>query len=232
MYKLELKILLVGDKNAGKTEIVEKYVDNRSNDIHLTTIGSEHKDKIITIDNYEIKLMIWDTSGQERYRSINRNFFRNTDGIIFVYNVTDLSSFEHIKEWIRNIKERDKNFKCVLCGNKADLEQGKERQILTEELEYYGKEESLPAFEISSKKGYNLSEAFNKLVHMIMTNKSEEELIRQYGLNNYAENLKLYQEKKEKEQTLSQIEKEKEKEEINIIIKVNKLDKLNKYTKY
>ena len=230
MYKLELKILLVGDKNAGKTDIVEKYVDNRSNDIHLTTIGSEHKDKVITIDNYEIKLMIWDTSGQERYRSINRNFIRNTDGIIFVYNITDLSSFEHIKEWIRNIKERDKNFKCVLCGNKADLEQGKERRILTDELEYYGRVEIIPVYEISSKTGYNLKEAFNKLVHMIMAYRSEEELIRQYGLNNYAENLTLYQEKKEKEQTLSQ--KEKEKEEINIIIKVNKLDKLNKYTKY
>ena len=230
MYQLELKILLVGDKNAGKTEIVETYVDNRSNNIHLTTIGSEHKDKVITIDNYEIKLMIWDTSGQERYRSINRNFIRNTDGIIFVYNITDLSSFENIKIWIRNMKERDINFKCVLCGNKADLEQGKGRRILIEELEFYGKEENLPVLEISSKTGYNLKEAFNKLVHMIMANKTEEELIRQYGLNNYAENLKLYQEKKEKEQ--KSLQKEKEKEEMNIVIKVNKLDKLNKYTKY
>ena len=92
------------------------------------------------------------------------------------------------------------------------------------------KKKNLPVLEISSKTGYNLKEAFNKLVHMIMANKTEEELIRQYGLNNYAENLKLYQEKKEKEQ--KSLQKEKEKEEMNIVIKVNKLDKLNKYTKY
>ena len=232
MYKLQLKILLFGDSSARKTEIVKKYTVNRSNVSQLTTsgIGADHNEQVIYIDKYEIKMDIWDTLGQERYRSINKSFYKNADGIIFAYNIADYSSFDHIKKWIRLINERDIKCKYILCGNRADLGEEKKRQITIEELKKFGEKLEIPFYEICSKTGYNLNEAFHKLVEMIMENKTEVQLIREYGLNNYDENLEVYKKKKEEKRILYQ--KDQEEETINIFIKLEKLYKLNKYTKF
>ena len=104
--KLTLKLLLIGDTDVGKTSLLLKYTDHIFPEEHIATIGVEYKDKYILKDNYNIRLQIWDTAGQERFHSITKNIYRNTNGVIFVYDITNKNSF-------LNIKKLDKRFtKC------------------------------------------------------------------------------------------------------------------------
>mgnify|MGYP002523818221 CR=1 FL=1 len=101
----------------------------------MATIGVEYKTKVIQTDKYKVNLNIWDTAGQERFKSITRSFFNNTNGIVFVYDITDKNSFDGVKNWIKDSEPYGK-FKSVLCGNKVDLE-GK-RKIKFDQLKIYG----------------------------------------------------------------------------------------------
>ena len=110
-----LKILLCGDSSVGKTTLLLRYVDDKFTETHMTTIGVENKDKLINIKGKEINLQIWDISGQERFQSITKNFFRNADGIIFVFDITKEDSFDHIKNWLMNSEDCKKDLKKNTC---------------------------------------------------------------------------------------------------------------------
>ena len=133
--ELKFKILLIGDSSAGKTEILLRYVDNIFPTTHMATIGVEYKTKIITTDKYKITLNLWDTTGQERFKSISKSFFNNTNGIVFVYDITNRESFDGVKNWIKDAEPYGK-FESILCGNNLDLE--RKREVKYEALKEYG----------------------------------------------------------------------------------------------
>ena len=172
MSQINLKILLVGDSSVGKTTLLLKYVDGKFSDSHITTIGVEYKDKPIILNNRNINLQIWDTSGQERYRSITKNFYRNADGILFVYDVTREETFAHIKDWLISSDECDKDFKKIIVGNKIDLE----RVVSKEKVENFGKSKNMKYYEVSAKTGEGLDNVFKAIVELILEGKSEEEI--------------------------------------------------------
>ena len=120
-HELKLKILLIGDSAVGKTSMLLKYVDNYFPETHMATLGVEYKTKVISTDKFNINLNIWDTAGQERFKSITKTFFNNTNGIIFVYDITSKESFDGVKNWIKDSEVYGK-FESLLCGNKCDLE--------------------------------------------------------------------------------------------------------------
>ena len=122
MCDICLKILLVGDSSVGKTTLLLKYVDGQFSENHITTIGVEYKDKELIVNNRKVNIQIWDTSGQERYQSITKNFYRNADGILFVFDVTNEDSFNHLKNWLITSEDIEKDFKKIIVGNKMDLE--------------------------------------------------------------------------------------------------------------
>ena len=130
--------------------------------------------------DYNIKLQIWDTAGQERFHSITNNFFHNADGILFVYDITNRQSFNGVKVWIKEAEEIGNFYKRILIGNKIDLSE--KRQIPIEELENYCKEKNIDFFETSAKENIYLVEAFNKIVELILENKTDEEIIREFGV--------------------------------------------------
>ena len=172
MSQINLKILLVGDSSVGKTTLLLKYVDGKFSDSHITTIGVEYKDKPIILNNRNINLQIWDTSGQERYRSITKNFYRNADGILFVYDVTREETFTHIKDWLISSDECDKDFKKIIVGNKIDLE----RVVSKEKMENFGKAKNMKCYEVSAKTGEGLDDIFKAIAELILEGKSEEEI--------------------------------------------------------
>ena len=174
MAEITLKILLVGDSAVGKTTLLIKYIEDKFSDAHITTIGVEYKDKEITINNRKVNLQIWDTSGQERYQAITKNFYRNADGIIFVFDVTKEESFNHLKDWLNSSQDCDKEFKKIIVGNKTDLED--KRVINKERMEHYSKKENLECFETSAKTGANVDAIFQKIGELILANKTEEEI--------------------------------------------------------
>ena len=182
MEEINLKILLVGDSDVGKTSLLSIYTDNKFLETHLATIGVEFRVKTIIKRKFKINLQIWDTAGQERFRSITKNFFYNADGILFVYDITNHDSFEGVKVWIKESESFVSGFKKILLGNKVDIEN--ERKVTKEEVEKYCKEIGILALDTSAKIGKNINQAFENIVNMILEGKSDEDIRSEYGNKN------------------------------------------------
>jgi small GTP-binding protein len=126
------------------------------------------------LEDREIKIKIWDTAGQEQFRSLTRNFFHNTDGIFLIYDVTNMSSFEQIKQWMGCINDNAKeNVKVVLIASKIDLE--KERVVSSEEGKNLADSLKIDYFETSALKNTNIREAVLDLTKQVLTTKKEIE---------------------------------------------------------
>ena len=179
MSNITLKILLIGDSTVGKTTLLLQYVDGKFSDSHITTIGVEYKDKNINLDGRELTLQIWDTSGQERYQSITKNFYRNADGIIFIFDLTNKESFEHMKNWLMSSVDCNKDFKRILVGNKLDLKN--ERVVNQESIKKFLEKNEMKFFETSAKEGTNVDIIFKEISQLILAGKTNEEIIEEFG---------------------------------------------------
>ena len=179
MSNITLKILLIGDSTVGKTTLLLQYVDGKFSDSHITTIGVEYKDKNINLDGRELTLQIWDTSGQERYQSITKNFYRNADGIIFIFDLTNKESFEHMKTWLMSSVDCNKDFKSILVGNKLDLKN--ERVVNQESIKKFLEKNEMKFFETSAKEGTNVDIIFKEISQLILAGKTNEEIIEEFG---------------------------------------------------
>ena len=171
MNILAKKILLIGDVDVGKTSILTRYFNNNFSEVTESTIGIEFKTKIFIRDNLSIKLQIWDTSGQERFKSITQNYFRDADGLLYVFDVTNENSFKSIENWLKMSNDNNnKDFIKILIGNKTDLEG---RSITKEEMEKFKNENSMDKlFEISAKDNKNISEMFEIIVDLLIGKKT------------------------------------------------------------
>ena len=179
MTEICLKVLLIGDSSVGKTALLLKYVDGLFSENHIASIGVEYKDKIIVIDNKKIKLEIWDTAGQEIYRSLTKNFYRQADAFLFVFDVTNELSYEHIKDWFLEVEEIGKDLKKILVANKIDL--NNKRIIDKERMEKFAEKNNMKCFETSAKEGTNVDIIFTEIAKLIIQNKSEKDIIEEFG---------------------------------------------------
>ncbi|KAL4341336.1 hypothetical protein GQ457_08G012770 [Hibiscus cannabinus] len=122
-YDYLIKLLLIGDSGVGKSCLLLRFSDGSFTTSFITTIGIDFKIRTVELDGKRIKLQIWDTAGQERFRTITTAYYRGAMGILLVYDVTDESSFNNIRNWIRNIEQHaSDNVNKILVGNKADME--------------------------------------------------------------------------------------------------------------
>ncbi len=164
---LVYKILLLGDSEVGKSCFLMRYADDVFVDNYITTIGLDYKLKYITLDSGEtIKVQLWDTAGQDRYRTIAKNYYKGSHGILLLYDITKVNSFENIREWIKDIREEVYEKTIIfLIGNKND--KVNERAISTEQGQKLAEEYNLPFFEASAKSGQNVNEIFKTLYKKI-----------------------------------------------------------------
>ena len=177
--KLSLKILLIGDSQVGKTSLLLKYTEHVFPEEHIATIGVEYKDKFILKDNYNIRLQIWDTAGQERFHSITKNIYRNANGVLFVYDITNEESFSNIKNWIKDLQNVGNDIKGVIIGNKIDLEQ--KRDVSKQDLEEIGNKYNMPILETSAKQSINVNEGFELLVNELLKGKNENQIVEMFS---------------------------------------------------
>ena len=158
------KIILVGDISVGKTNLLTQYVDEKFTENNISTVGIEFKNKIIELKNgMKIRLQIWDTSGQEKFMSLTKNYFRGCNLALFVFDVTNKTSFDDISMWLNSFKDvNGEKSKRVLIGNKIDLDN---RVVEKEEAENFAKENDLQYFEISVKenKDNQINDMFVKI---------------------------------------------------------------------
>ena len=162
------KILILGDSTVGKTCFLTRYADNTFQDLHTSTIGIDYKLKNVKLDdNRIIRLQIWDTAGQDRYRSLTKSYYKGANGIIIIFAVTLKSSFDNVKNWVSQIRaEADENVTIFLVGNKID--DVERREISTEEGQELADKFKVPFFECSAKTGENINTTFNELVKKIV----------------------------------------------------------------
>ena len=161
------KLLLLGDSTVGKTCFLIKYTDQSFQDIHMATIGLDYRVKTMKLkNNKEVKIQIWDTAGQDRFRAITKNYYKGSHGIILIYDITNRRTFENVQQWISQIREEtSQNVVIYLIGNKIDMKE--ERKVSTEEGKKLADELGLPFMETSAKEGININVVFDDIVERV-----------------------------------------------------------------
>ena len=177
----KIKIMIIGETRVGKTSLISKYCKNEfSGGQYLSTIGIDFQIKNLKINSKKIRLQIWDTAGEERFRNIAKNYFQSSDGFLVVYDIANNESFETLDYWIEEIKANSQELsKMILVGNKCDKE--KERKIQKEDGKAYAKKKQIKFYEVSAKDGTNVNEVFEILVKDILKSYSPSENLKKRG---------------------------------------------------
>mmetsp|Transcript_18578 Transcript_18578/g.71705 ORF Transcript_18578/g.71705 Transcript_18578/m.71705 type:complete len:203 (-) Transcript_18578:121-729(-) len=158
-YKYLFKYIIVGDTAVGKSCLLLQFTDKRFQPVHDLTIGVEFGSRTITIDDNQIKLQIWDTAGQEKFRSITRSYYRGAAGALLVYDITRRETFDHLQSWLEDCKRySNQNIVIMLIGNKSDLEN--KRSVSKEEGQEFANKNGLTFLETSAKTAANVEAAF------------------------------------------------------------------------
>lgn len=147
------KITFVGDSGVGKTTIIKRLNGEPFSDLKNSSIGIDYYLKIIKYKGQAIKLQIWDTAGQEKYRGLVPSYVRNSSLVFLIYDITSRNSFNNLPKWIEFLKSIQE-IKLIICGNKIDL---KEREVSKEEGGKFAKKEGFPFFEVSAKTEENMN---------------------------------------------------------------------------
>ena len=162
-YNYLFKYIIIGDSAVGKSNILLRYVQDKFNEEFQSTIGVEFGTKNIEINNKICRVQIWDTAGQDRFRSITRNYYKGAHGIIVIYDVTNRKTFENVKNWIKQIKEEVSTKVSInLVGNKIDDTEN--RKVTEEEGKNLAESFGVSFFEASAKDGLGVNECFLDLV--------------------------------------------------------------------
>ena len=143
----------------GKSCLLLQFTDKRFQHVHDLTIGVEFGSRMVTIDDKQIKLQIWDTAGQESFRSITRSYYRGAAGALLVYDITRRETFDHLASWLEDARQHaNPNMTIMLIGNKSDITH--RRAVSHEEGEAFAREHGLVFLETSAKTSDNVEEAF------------------------------------------------------------------------
>ncbi|CAN1792077.1 Ras-related protein RABD1 [Linum perenne] len=174
-YDYLFKLLLIGDSSVGKSCLLLRFADDSYVDSYISTIGVDFKIRTVELDGKTVKLQIdlrmgefyvrcqlnelWDTAGQERFRTITSSYYRGAHGIIIVYDVTDMDSFNNVKQWLNEIDRYANDTVCkLLVGNKCDLVENK--VVDTQTAKALADELGIPFLETSAKDSINVEQAF------------------------------------------------------------------------
>ena len=162
------KLILIGDIAVGKTSILNRFVENDFKSAYHCTLGVEYKVKSLRINqNTVANLKIWDTCGEEKYRTITRQYYRDTNGVILVFDLTNKDSFDKLGGWLKDINENGpEDVSVILVGNKSDLKEKK--LFLSEEAKRFALQNQMPYVEVSAKLGANISTLFDTITKKII----------------------------------------------------------------
>ena len=167
-YSYLFKYIVIGDTGVGKSCLLLQFTDKRFRPDHDLTIGVEFGARLISLDGKQVKLQIWDTAGQESFRSITRSYYRGATGALLVYDVSRRDTFEHLSRWLEEARQNgNNNMVIMLIGNKCDLEV---REVSKEEGQKFAAKHGLIFLETSAKTAQNVEEAFLTTARKIYDN--------------------------------------------------------------
>jgi len=159
-----IKLVMVGDSGVGKSCLLDKFLDDSSTNNFISTIGVDIRSREIYINNKRMKIQVWDTGGQQRYRPVLASCYRGALGVIIVFDVTNMVSFKNIQQWLIEVEEfsASSNIPRMLVGNKADL--CERREVAVSVAEEFAAAHNITYMETSVIGKENIKEAFLELV--------------------------------------------------------------------
>ena len=165
-YDFLFKSVVVGDGGSGKTAVVVRFSQGFFQENYKLTIGVEFAVKTIHINNYNVKLQIWDTGGQERFRYVRPLYYKGSMGCIILFDLTNRESFDHVPKWLEEVKKESGNIPILLVGNKSDLIN--ERVVSLDEARQISKDLNMFYVESSAKNGKGVGDVFAILSLLII----------------------------------------------------------------
>ena len=171
-FSVFFKILLIGDLGVGKSCVILRYVEGDFPGNIMSSIGVDFKTKQIELDDHSIKMQIWDTAGHEKFRTITTSYYKSAQAIIILYDITQKSSFDHIRNWITEIDKFGKQGVLkVIVGNKLDLENN--RKIKKEDAQNLALKYGVKLWEVSAKDNTNIEEMFVDTIKTLLERNSK-----------------------------------------------------------
>jgi Rab family protein len=193
-YEHLYKLIIIGDSGVGKTSLLSKYIKGIFPPSPLPTIAIEFATKIIQIkEGGYIKAQIWDTAGQEKYKSITSHHYRKAVGGLIVYDITKRSTFDNVLQWLSDLKNNaDKGCICALIGNKIDLieKNHRIREVTEDEGKLLAQKHDMLFYETSAVNSKGLNDAFEDLLQKIYIERRKITIIEKENNNNNVINLK------------------------------------------
>uniref|UniRef100_A0A3B3QPU6 Ras-related protein Rab-21 n=2 Tax=Paramormyrops kingsleyae TaxID=1676925 RepID=A0A3B3QPU6_9TELE len=179
------KVVLLGEGCVGKTSLVLRYCENKFNDKHITTLQASFLTKKLNIGGKRVNLAIWDTAGQERFHALGPIYYRDSNGAILVYDITDEDSFQKVKNWVKELRKMLGNeISLCIVGNKIDLE--KERNVSIQEAEGYAESVGAKHYHTSAKLNKGIEELFLDLCKRMMETAQADERAKGNGASQAA----------------------------------------------
>ncbi|XP_055711258.1 ras-related protein Rab-21 [Phlebotomus papatasi] len=158
------KIVLLGEGCVGKTSLVLRYVEDKFNPKHISTLQASFLNKKINVNGRRINLSIWDTAGQERFHALGPIYYRSSNGAILVYDITDEDSFQKVKNWVKELKKMlGTDIVLAIAGNKTDL--AKDRNVTLDVAQTYASAVGAKHYETSAKMNEGIDELFLELTN-------------------------------------------------------------------
>lgn len=164
-FQYLFKTISIGDANCGKTALTVRYTQDIFKESYETTIGVNWASKQVDVFGQEVRLMIWDTGGQDAFVNVRSQYYKGASGILCVFDLTNRVSFEHVPKWLEETKAGGKQIPIVLVGNKSDLP---DRQVSSEEAEAFADKHNISYVESSAKTGARVGDCFAILAGQIL----------------------------------------------------------------
>jgi Ras-related protein Rab-1A len=166
-YDYLFKVLLIGDSSVGKTSVLLRYVDDKFNAEFQTTIGVDFKVSTFAMEGKSVKLQLWDTAGQDRFKNIVASYYRGAHGILLMFDITNAASFQNVQRWFDEAQNYlQRSVPKLLIGNKADL--AAQRAVRMEDARTLAERLGVEYVETSAKNNVNVKAAFETLTRNIM----------------------------------------------------------------
>jgi len=166
---IQSKVVLVGDAGVGKSCFMKKFVDDTFNVNHVVTIGVDYKEKTVGREKLSVKLQLWDTAGEERFRSLSAGVFKNADGCFLFYDMTDFQTFKNLTKWKTQLEKFNPNMILILVGTKLDL--GDMRNVTREEVAKLSSSWGVAFHETSARTGDGVDQAIVSMTDQLAAKK-------------------------------------------------------------
>lgn len=168
--EMMIRILTLGNISVGKTSIILRYLNDTFKEDHKMTIGIDMQTINVEYYNHIAQLIFWDSAGQERFQSMTKNYYKNSDVLLLIFDVMDNKSFSQLETWLNGIIENKVQHALVyLIANKIDY--GSRRLISTHQGEILAERYNIPYYEVSALSGYNIDKLFEDIVSEIVKKK-------------------------------------------------------------